>query len=226
MTNLTGAQIKALIGPLNPNRVANRKQGNSTLSYLEAWDVRATLIRVFGFGNWSAEVTQSDIVRIAQDVPAWAYNANKDAPKVQKKNPDGSLQFNWQVVAQSTVRLQIHTTGAVYTETGIASQIGPDPGEVADFAIKTASSDALKRAAMNLGTQFGLSLYDNGSTSDVVRVILDPEQAELLSKARTQNGGATQAPVPPQQQDQATELEIDPEAHAAAGASVKAAFGG
>jgi hypothetical protein len=36
------------------------------------------------------------------------------------------------------------------------------------MAVKTAESDALKRAAINLGTQFGLSLYDNGSRNDVV----------------------------------------------------------
>lgn len=41
------------------------------------------------------------------------------------------------------------------------------------MAIKTAESDALKRAAINLGTQFGLSLYDNGSMKDVVGKTLD-----------------------------------------------------
>jgi hypothetical protein len=29
---------------------------------------------------------------------------------------------------------------------------------------------------MNLGTQFGLSLYDNGSTNDVVKVVFSPDQ--------------------------------------------------
>jgi hypothetical protein len=41
------------------------------------------------------------------------------------------------------------------------------------MAIKTAESDALKRAAINLGTQFGLSLYNNGSPKDVVGTTLD-----------------------------------------------------
>jgi hypothetical protein len=41
------------------------------------------------------------------------------------------------------------------------------------MAIKTAESDALKRAAINLGTQFGLSLYNNGSLRDVVVQTLD-----------------------------------------------------
>jgi hypothetical protein len=42
----------------------------------------------------------------------------------------------------------------------------------------------LKRCAINLGTQFGLSLYDNGSTSDVVRVtVLKPETVEPEAEA-------------------------------------------
>jgi hypothetical protein len=46
------------------------------------------------------------------------------------------------------------------------------------MAIKTAESDALKRAAINLGTQFGLSLYNNGSLRDVIVKTLDMEQGE------------------------------------------------
>ena len=53
-----------------------------------------------------------------------------------------------------------------------------------DFAVKTAESDALKRAATYLGTQFGLSLYDGGSTREIVRVLFEPTQAALLAAAR------------------------------------------
>ena len=37
-----------------------------------------------------------------------------------------------------------------------------------DLALKSAVSDSLKRAAKDWGNQFGLSLYDNGSTKSVV----------------------------------------------------------
>jgi hypothetical protein len=47
-------------------------------------------------------------------------------------------------------------------------------GEHHDNAVKTAASDALKRCAINLGTQFGLSLYDDGSLADVVRNTIAP----------------------------------------------------
>jgi hypothetical protein len=46
------------------------------------------------------------------------------------------------------------------------------------MAIKTAESDAIKRAAINLGTQFGLSLYNNGSLRDVVVQTLSGPKGE------------------------------------------------
>lgn len=161
---LSTVQRKALTGTLNKKRVSNRSQGGRQLSYLEAWDVRTALIRVFGFGGWSGEVTQQEIVEIARDIP----RVDKDG------NQTGVTKFRCAVWVR--YELTIHQTGAVYTELAAASQSGADIGEVLDFAFKTAASDAMKRAAMNLGTQFGLSLYDNGSTSDVVKLSLAPGQ--------------------------------------------------
>ena len=161
---LSAAQRKALTGTLNKKRVSTRSQGGRQLSYLEAWDVRTALIRVFGFGGWSGEVVDQDIVEIARDIP----RIDKDG------NTIGVTKFR--VAVWVRYELTIHQTGAVYTELAAASQSGADIGEVMDFAFKTAASDAMKRAAMNLGTQFGLSLYDNGSTSDVVRLSLAPGQ--------------------------------------------------
>lgn len=156
---LTGKQVATLMGNLNPARVVELDKGKGgKLKYLEAWDVKASLIRVFGFANFSAEVIDSQIVNVV---------------------PDGEQVL---VLAKATVRLTIHATGAIYTETAAASQKGRQVGEVADFALKTAESDALKRCAIYLGTQFGLSLYNNGSTADVVRVVLDPAQNALLAE--------------------------------------------
>lgn len=169
MKPLTAAQLHLLHQNLHPSRVAERQQGNSskTLRYLEAWDIRAMLIRVFGYGGFSAEVTESKI----------SHESQYEAPNQR----DGERpRMLWRIGAVCTVRLTIHQTGAVYTETAVASQSGPDWGEVADFAVKTAESDALKRAATNLGTQFGLSLYDSGTMRDVVRKVVAPGQAAII----------------------------------------------
>lgn len=174
-TPLTALQLGRLHADLHPARVSSRDQGGRQLSYLEAYDVRATLTRIFGYGNWSGETIETRVVHESQ---------------YQAPNSDRQL---WRIGALCTFRITIHQTGAVYTESAAASQSGPDYGEVLDFAIKTAESDALKRAATNLGTQFGLSLYQNGTTQDVVRSVFAPDQHEIIEDLKASRGDGEQA---------------------------------
>lgn len=142
---LNQKQQEILLKGLNPNRIAKRSGGGGrSLSYLEAWDVKAHLIRIFGFGAWSADVIESSL----------AY---------EEKNGN-----NWSVGYRVVLRLSIPTLNCTYTEAAVGSAQLPQRGEAHDMAIKTAESDALKRAAINLGDQFGLSLYNNGATAPVV----------------------------------------------------------
>lgn len=149
--NLTPKQYETLLKPLAKHRVSSRPQGGKQLAYLEAWDVKAHLIRVFGFCGWSADVLSAELAFEEQD-------ENK----------------RWNVGYRVVMRLRIHeTTGdlfgdATYTEAAVGFATLPSRGEAHDMAIKTAESDALKRAAINLGTQFGLSLYDGGNRNDVI----------------------------------------------------------
>lgn len=145
---LNDQQYAQLLKPLNASRVAKRAQAGRNLSYLEAWDVKAHLNRIFGFCNWSADVLSAEL----------AFEELND-----KKQ--------WSVGYKVVLRLAV--AGATYTEAAIGSANLPQRGEAHDMAIKTAESDALKRAAINLGTQFGLSLYNDGSLKDVVGQTLD-----------------------------------------------------
>lgn len=146
---LTSKQQEILLRPLNSSRVAQRKGGGGkALSYLEAWDVKAHLIRVFGFGGFSAEVLSCDL----------AY--------------EEQVGNNWSVGYKVMLRLTIHTLGATYTEAAVGMAQLPSRGEAHDMAAKTAESDALKRAATYLGDQMGLSLYNNGSMQPVVKATL------------------------------------------------------
>lgn len=175
--HLTQEQLSTLMSPLWANRVKQR-QG---FSYLEAFDVKATLIRVFGFGGFSAEVIDSKILDIRDD-GRQGTKRGSDEPKTPY------------VMAQATVRLTIHPQvegdqPAVYTETAVGTNDGYTIGDVADNAIKSAASDALKRCATYLGTQFGLGLYDNGSLAEVVQVVYGPDQFEdvkAITEARTE----------------------------------------
>lgn len=169
---LSQAQLVELMKDIDPARVSSRKQAGRNLSYVEAHDIKAQLIRIFGFGGFSADVIDSQVLKVEADVP---------------RKEGGTTA--WRVTAMSTVRLTIPWQDPVfpdsvttYTETAAASQAGADIGEVTDFAIKTASSDALKRCAIYLGTQFGLSLYNNGSKQDTIKRVVEPDQAAPLEE--------------------------------------------
>jgi recombination DNA repair RAD52 pathway protein len=145
---LTNTQIEQLLKGINPNRVASRRGGGGkSLAYVEAFDIKAHMIRIFGFAEWSWDVLSAEC----------AYALPPE---------DGNR--NWRVGYKVIGRLSVHATGASYTEAAVGMANLPDPGEAHDMAIKTAESDAFKRAAINLGDQFGLSLYKNGQTSPVV----------------------------------------------------------
>lgn len=145
-------QIEQLLKPINATRVKSRKGGGGKqLAYVEAYDIKAHMIRVFGFAGWSWDVLACDV----------AYALAPD-----------DLNRNWRVGYRVIGRLTIADTGATYTEAAVGMANLPDPGEAHDMAVKTAESDAFKRAAINLGDNFGLSLYNNGSVAPVVRATI------------------------------------------------------
>ncbi|MBG0560700.1 Rad52/Rad22 family DNA repair protein [Actinoplanes aureus] len=125
-------------------------------SHLEAWDVRRTLIRIFGFGGFDIETKKKEVVAQIEHPPT---------------NPGG--RSRWSVVYTAEIRLTIKnpdgSVGAVYEDGASGdSQNQPSLGDAHDQALKTALSQGLKRCAVNLGDQFGLSLYNGGKTKAVV----------------------------------------------------------
>jgi recombination DNA repair RAD52 pathway protein len=174
-------QTDQLLKGINPSRVGKDGKG---FAHLEAWDVRAHLIRIFGFANWSAELIEME--------PIFETSIEKDG------------KTRWTVAYRATMRLTIFTGGmedAVYTEAAVGdSTNNPGRADAHDMAIKTAESQAFKRCAINLGDQFGLSLYNNGGTGSVVRAVLDAEESReeepvfeiVKAKSPEQTGGVPQ----------------------------------
>jgi hypothetical protein len=152
---LADMQLKTLMTDLADNRVKALRG----MSYVEAFDVKATLTRVFGFGGFSTQILSEELIHREQ-VPQ-----RNDASK-----------HNFRVAYRITMRLIIPQLGAFWDEAAVGSSSQPDPGEALDMAVKSAASDALKRCATLLGTQFGLSLYNDGSQQDVIKNIVAPGQ--------------------------------------------------
>lgn len=164
-TNLTYEQYEQLMKPLNTRRVSSKTGGRGKrLSFLEVWDVKAHLIRVFGFGGWSWAVTETKFVYETED-PDLDDNG-------KQKERNGVPLTQWNVAYSALGTLTIHQLNAQYAEAAVGHSKNPQRGEAHDNALKNAESDAIKRAAINLGTQFGLSLYNDGNLDDVVKATL------------------------------------------------------
>lgn len=136
-------------------------------SHLEAWDVRRTLIRIFGFGGFNIETKKKEVVAQLEIPPGTLVRKNRNGEEYAN---DKTL---WTVVYTAEIRLTIKnpdgSVGAVF-EDGASGDSANQPslGDAHDQALKTALSQGLKRCAVNLGDQFGLSLYNGGKTKAVV----------------------------------------------------------
>ena len=130
----TKEQVELLKQPINPKNVETRdgnKSGTFQLAYVESWHVIDEANRIFGFDGWSSETLETTCV--VCEPTAVTYIA-----KVR-------------VTVGNIIR---EGTGAGHgrQRSGI--------GDNHESAIKEAESDARKRALMQFGYQFGLSLYD------------------------------------------------------------------
>lgn len=143
---LTDRQLDILFKPLNPKRV---KQREGKFSYLETWDVLAHLGRLFGPDNWDNETSVELIFEAERGTSGKWDVAYRGHSKLIIRDPDGAFVCTKEGVA----------TGSAQNQNRIDAH---------DLALKSASSDALKRAAIGLGNQLGLSLYNDGSTDSVV----------------------------------------------------------
>lgn len=174
MTYFSAKQHAQLLKPINPNRVGKDGKG---FSHVEAYEIRAHLNRVIGFALWSADLT--------------------DLAVIFAREKDGKHTVCYRATVRLTVSAPDGTTLATYTEaaTGEAKN-QPHEGDAHDLAIKTAESQAFKRCAVNLGDNFGLSLYAKGSLSALVRgTLVDPPDTATTLEAAPVDAHITE-PLP------------------------------
>ncbi|MEU6229950.1 Rad52/Rad22 family DNA repair protein [Streptomyces sp. NPDC047042] len=152
-SRLTDQQLKVLYSGLHNDRVGFNQKG---FAHVQQWDVRRFLIRVFGFGGYDTELVSIDLIREIEH-PA--------------SNQGGKPR--WTVAYRVHQRLTVKDVAGrpIATFDGVATgdaQNQPSLGDAHDGAVKEADSQSLKRAAVNLGDAFGLSLYNGGKTNPVV----------------------------------------------------------
>lgn len=148
-------QIEQLLKPINLKRIV-KAQGHSHVSQQ---DITAHLIRMFGFGGFDIEVAQTELVF--------------EEPRA---NAQGEPTGRWDVTYRALVRLTIRNKQgehvAFYENGSMGEALNQARGQAHDLAYKSAISLSVKRAAIALGDQFGLSLYNKGQTAALVQATL------------------------------------------------------
>ena len=148
-------QVELLNEPILAKNVKEREAGwggkDNKLAFVEGYHVIAEANRIFGFDGWSSETIETTCVQ--NDPKAVSYIAK--------------------------VRI---TVGNVIREgTGAGHGNQSNHGNNHESAIKEAETDARKRAFMQFGNQFGLSLY-NGKDKSWKANKEKPQNQNLVSE--------------------------------------------
>ena len=143
----TTEQTESLGKMLDPAFVKARKQGGTEVSYVTAWHAIAEANRIFGYDGWMRETTEA---RVVQERPT----------TIGKGKSYEKPGFVVSYVAKVKITVFAGERVVVREGTGAGHGIDADMGQAHESAIKEAESDAMKRALMMFGNQFGLALYD------------------------------------------------------------------
>lgn len=136
-------QLNALI---DPKAIKEREGGGGkSLSYLEGHTVIGHLNKIFGPLNWASQTTKMDLVFSGEVENNYG-----------KKNHCVSYVCQLRLVVTGPDGKATEHTATGYGD----GQDAKNPGKAHELAVKEAETDALKRAAKNLGNSMGLELYD------------------------------------------------------------------
>lgn len=151
-------QVHALRRDVKERDVRARHVNGRDLCYIEGWHAVAEANRIFGFDGWDRETVESRCVLTRE------------------------TRGNFLAVYTAKVRITVRAEDKTIIREGHGSgeARGASPGETHDLALKTAETDATKRALATFGKPFGLSLYLGGRLKS--RTENKMKQAEALSE--------------------------------------------
>jgi DNA repair and recombination protein RAD52 len=134
-------QTQVLAYELDSSRIKSRSKGNINLSYLEGFDVIETANKIFGYGNWS-------------------YNISKLEQVSQELNHNQNHIICYKAVVHIMVYDIQHSKNVSREDVGFGTGIAKTLADAHEGGAKEAVTDAIKRTLRSFGNQFGNSLYD------------------------------------------------------------------
>jgi DNA recombination protein Rad52 len=131
-------QTRQLRAKLDEKYVKTRIADGTTLHYVEGWHAIAEANRIFGYDAWDRRTLNARCV--------WTSNSG--------------ARFQAAYIAK--VRIRVRAGDLTITRDGSGTGEGSafTAGQAHDIALKSAETDATKRALTTFGNAFGLALYD------------------------------------------------------------------
>ena len=134
----TDQQSRQLKAKLDSQHVRTRKANGTTLHYIEGWHAIAEANRIFGYDGWDRKTLATNCV--------WT----------------GTCDQFYLAVYTARVRIRVRAGEITIVREGSGPGEGKaaTPGQAHELALKSAETDATKRALATFGNIFGLALYD------------------------------------------------------------------
>jgi len=131
-------QMRQLRSKLDGKHVKTRRANGSTLHYVEGWHVLDEANRIFGFDAWDRRTLSTRCI--------WTRMREK--------------QYATAYTARVRIRVRAGDVIIVREGSGTGEGRGGTPGEAHEIGLRSAETDATKRALATFGNRFGLALYD------------------------------------------------------------------
>ena len=135
---LSDTQVRQLRAKLDERHVRTRKANGIDLHYVEGWHVISEANRIFGYDAWDRRTLEANCVTSSDE-------GNRHAAAY---------------TAKVRVTVRAGETLVVREGSGTGEGFGATTGQAHDIALKSAETDATKRALATFGNPFGLALYD------------------------------------------------------------------
>ena len=135
----TDTQTRTLNAKLPERHIRTRVQNGKQLHYVEGWHVIAEANRIFGYDAWDRQTIELKLL--------------------------GQTTVDYRFISTylARVRITVRAGPVVIVREGVGTGHGKasTAGESQEIAMKSAETDAMKRALSTFGNLFGLALYDS-----------------------------------------------------------------
>lgn len=195
-TSLDLGVRRRLDKPLDAGRVKQRQgRGSGSLSYIEGHDAIRTANEIFGHGGWGTRIVEQALLGVEQATSSQGKPGHRVA---------------YRCIVEVTVQGCPPVQGSGY---GDATEYTGSALTCHELALKEAETDAMKRALVKFGDQFGLALYEKdaaaraehvaqpapawaaptGKVDELVRLLLeegrpDAQIHQVIGKQKNANG--------------------------------------